>query len=565
MYLYVLYRNSVLFICCWLLLLFFGGTNPIGINEYYNDNASLYTKGVSGIPSTGSSISLQQFYGKTKVSITSISIAPITGTGASAFSYIPMPGGSRTLLNYLQSFGVSGGSTNTGSGNWNTSYSGDINYTANPIANNNYFTNYGRVRVIEGDGSADGLDWTVFNFGPVSNGDFDGNRYTHAYFGGENTASGGTGGLSVTTGYVWGATSNGWEMLYKLSLPGDNTNNHTNGNWFTSGGTVTSGNGKRSAFDNSPITHLGFSVTELYYSFSSHTFTNADATGINGPVLSQVKSAYSAASWAQNSTYLNMTTQGIQLWTVPATGSYTITAVGAHGAMGVGSSTGSRGGRGAIVAGVVNLTQGDVISIIVGQGGSYGTEHGGGGGASVIYNTAKLLFIAGGGGGTRQAASVNGTDASPYQYGYTPTSSGTNDSTINNNTTYSYNGKLAVLGYGGIEGEPSCYGDSGAGWLGDGKTDSVSSTVATSLNTTALGGGSGQQGSGGFGGGGGGMGCNGGGGGGGYTGGNGGYIAGGGGSYIDSSVSSASITIDTSRSYNINGTPIHGYVTITIK
>jgi len=44
----------------------FGGTNPIGINEYYNDNASLYTKGVSGIPSTGSSISLQQFYGKSK-------------------------------------------------------------------------------------------------------------------------------------------------------------------------------------------------------------------------------------------------------------------------------------------------------------------------------------------------------------------------------------------------------------------------------------------------------------------------------------------------------------------
>ena len=69
MYLYVLYRNSVLFICCWLLLLFFGGTNPIGINEYYNDNASLYTKGVSGIPSTGSSISLQQFYGKAKPSI----------------------------------------------------------------------------------------------------------------------------------------------------------------------------------------------------------------------------------------------------------------------------------------------------------------------------------------------------------------------------------------------------------------------------------------------------------------------------------------------------------------
>jgi hypothetical protein len=185
----------------------------------------------------------------------------ITATSAVAFSYIAMPGGSRTLLNYLQSFGVLGTSTNTGSGSWLSSYSGNISYTANPISNNTYFTTYGRVRIIDGDGSSDGPDWAVFNFGPASNGDFDGYSSTYAYFGGENSYSGGTGGLVVTTGYVWGFTTNGWTMLYRLSLPGDGTNNHTNGNWFTSGGTVTTGNGKRSEYDSSPITHLGFSVS----------------------------------------------------------------------------------------------------------------------------------------------------------------------------------------------------------------------------------------------------------------------------------------------------------------
>ncbi len=238
----------------------FGGSNPIEIYEYYTNNGQGYTNNVSGLPTIGNSISLQQFYNKSRFS-PSTSITAINATGASAFSYIQIPGGPRTLLNYLQSFGVSGSSTNTGTGSWNTSFSGDLYYTANPIANNNYFTKNGRVRVIDGDGSADGPDWAVFNFGNSSYGDFDGGNTTLAYFGGESAYSGGTGGLSVSTGYVWGATTSSWEMLYMLSLPGGSNNNHTNGNWFNSGGIVSSGNGKYSAFDYTSITHLGFSVT----------------------------------------------------------------------------------------------------------------------------------------------------------------------------------------------------------------------------------------------------------------------------------------------------------------
>ena len=52
----------------------FGGTNPIEINEYYTNNASGFTNNVSGLPTTGNSISLQQFYGKAKY------VAPIRGT-----------------------------------------------------------------------------------------------------------------------------------------------------------------------------------------------------------------------------------------------------------------------------------------------------------------------------------------------------------------------------------------------------------------------------------------------------------------------------------------------------
>ena len=58
------------------------------------------------------------------------------------------------------------------------------------------------------------------------------------------------------------------------------------------------------------------------YAFTSFTF-ESPTTGRTGPTLSQILSYYASSkgnpSWAQNSAYLNMTTQGIQRWTVPAT------------------------------------------------------------------------------------------------------------------------------------------------------------------------------------------------------------------------------------------------------
>ena len=190
---------------------------------------------------------------------------PITGTSATAFSYVTMPGGTRTLLNYITSFGINGNSNNDGGSTWNNAFA-TLNYAASPITSASYFTQFNRVRVIDGDGSADGPDWAVFNFGITNgSGDYDGTSDTNAFFGGEITASGGRGSSSSTIGRVWGFnTTVGWVLLYQLPLGSGSGSafNHTNGGWFSSGGPiVTSGNGKRAEYDSASITHIGFSVT----------------------------------------------------------------------------------------------------------------------------------------------------------------------------------------------------------------------------------------------------------------------------------------------------------------
>lgn len=44
----------------------FGGTNPVGMSEYYTNANPSYTSGVSGLPATGSSMALSAFLGKAK-------------------------------------------------------------------------------------------------------------------------------------------------------------------------------------------------------------------------------------------------------------------------------------------------------------------------------------------------------------------------------------------------------------------------------------------------------------------------------------------------------------------
>jgi hypothetical protein len=262
------------------------------------------------------------------------------------------------------------------------------------------------------------------------------------------------------------------------------------------------------------------------------TFTPCGASGDQGPTQSMCNTAYGGAVSVSVS-------GGIQTWTVPATGTYRITATGAQGAS---AQAGQVGGRGARIVGEVSLTAGQTLKLAVGQQGSgqSSDSNGGGGGGSFVVSSADVpLLIAGGGGGTRTSAEQDGCDASITQFAGT----GSGDS-----ATSSCSLKASDAGQGGIVSSDS-WGSAGAGFNSDGATDRGTHGGGYAWLNGMLGGASDYDCSfaavGGFGGGGDGRGCDGGGGGGGYSGGDGGYIAGGGGSYNTGSNPSATAGVGT--------------------
>ena len=100
--------------------------------------------------------------------------------------------------------------------------------------------------------------------------------------------------------------------------------------------------------------------------FSDVTFTPCGQSGISGPSQAQCDSAYSGTSLEGLVNLAN----GMQLWTVPQTGSYQITAVGAGG--GDATNYVSYAGRGTSMTGTFELTEGLVLQILVGQKGANG-------------------------------------------------------------------------------------------------------------------------------------------------------------------------------------------------
>jgi hypothetical protein len=142
---------------------------------------------------------------------------------------------------------------------------------------------------------------------------------------------------------------------------------------------------------------FNLTFTGSLYDFSSATFTPGGATGRFGPNISQARGGIGNPSWA--STYLNMSTNGIQKWTVPASGSYRITVGGARGGIG---ASGYSPGHGAQMAGTFSLISGDVLKIMIGQigGTNPGDAGGGGGGSFVATNSNTPLIAAGGGAGS---------------------------------------------------------------------------------------------------------------------------------------------------------------------
>ena len=187
------------------------------------------------------------------------------------------------------------------------------------------------------------------------------------------------------------------------------------------------------------------------------TFTNAGATGNQGPTQGQVNSAYSGTT-LDGAVTIN--TQGIQEWTVPATGNYRIEVYGAEGG-------GTSPGLGAKMIGEFNLTSGNVLKIAVGQVGMQETYNrtyyagGGGGGTFVVSSANTPYIIAGGGGGC--SADESGHDAITENSGANTGSNG--------------------------DGGNSIEGGSGAGFTGNGETGAHGGDVAAnSFVNNAMGG-----------------------------------------------------------------------------
>lgn len=290
------------------------------------------------------------------------------------------------------------------------------------------------------------------------------------------------------------------------------------------------------------------------YPFTSHTFTPAGSTGREGPSLSQLTSAYSSATWISGAGNIAMNNQGIQLWPVPTSGTYRITAAGAK----AGGANGN-GGIGAVMRGDFNLSAGQTLRIIVGQRGlngnvNGGSVNGGGGGASAvsIVESGSLLIVAGGGAGITN--NTSGAD------------SNRNARTGNNSSDSGQFGRSTYYFSQGSAG-PNWDGGGGGSWGSDGDIyGSQRDAYGRNLQGTSPIGGSGRNfpsgGHGGFGGGGG-SGIEDGapGGGGGYRGGNAAYSVSS--SYVDGNngTGGGSYNNGSNQSNNISNTG-DGYVTI---
>jgi hypothetical protein len=251
---------------------------------------------------------------------------------------------------------------------------------------------------------------------------------------------------------------------------------------------------------------------------------NVKSIGLKGSLILTVLTLSAGLTEKANADVVFSYTGSIVTWTAPTTGEYQVTAIGAQGASG---QPGFVGGLGAEITGTFDFTAGQTFFVAVGgtgSGQSNGSNGGGGGGTFFVSSTDAPLIVAGGGGGTRVGALQNGTNASVTEYGTTGGIS----------PTYVPVVKSTGLGLGGIV-TSSSWGSGGAGFFGNGASDTPWGTGGLSFANGLLGGvatsGCGGGGAGGFGGGGAGNGCYGGGGGGGYSGGDGGWIAGGGGSY----------------------------------
>ena len=206
-----------------------------------------------------------------------------------------------------------------------------------------------------------------------------------------------------------------------------------------------------------------------------YTFTNCGATGKSGPTQSDCNSEYSDTSLDGDVTV----SSGIQSWTVPSSGTYTIEAWGADGGNGdIAYSYDSKGGDGRKLKANFSLAQGSVLNILVGQIGEdavSGCCHagGGGGGTFVTYsNNTPIIVASGGNGGSWGYWNVDGPDglfsnAGNTYGGSTNGRAGGGGGLVGNGITYRSSDHGISFTNGGTGGTRS-YNGSGDGGFGGG-------------------------------------------------------------------------------------------------
>ena len=176
------------------------------------------------------------------------------------------------------------------------------------------------------------------------------------------------------------------------------------------------------------------------------TFTSLGKSGKEGPT--SLGSHYTG----QDHVGKVKLSSSIQQWTVPFTGEYRIEAVGAAGGHDKKQNSTQYIGRGTRMVGTFNLSQGEMIQILVGQEGEIRSSgkiggSGGGGGTFVVRGNNTPLIVAGGGGGVRAVTSRHeGCDAiisTSGSAGYKAWPGGSNGD----------GGKTGVLGHSGESSE----------------------------------------------------------------------------------------------------------------
>lgn len=219
------------------------------------------------------------------------------------------------------------------------------------------------------------------------------------------------------------------------------------------------------------------------FSFTSFQFTTGGMTGREGPTRAILLSGYntSAYTWLNDTSLYDVDSnaRGVQMFTVPETGTYRITCEGASGGHPYDSNYNYRVGYPAKVRGDFSLSQGTILRIVVGQRGlplasgsappNYGQSYnsGGGGGSFVFYTLSDTepLIVAGGGGGGAYSGS------NYYRAHASQNLSGAPGTCITNDGTQDFIGLVSgqSLGYGGVNNNNTSYkAGCGAGWKGNG-------------------------------------------------------------------------------------------------